>query len=78
MRSEASSKFGSSTLCSRILCHILRQSLPSDKQMIYELEKLDLAENDTRGPLLSYFSSAAGTGGFVPDDKYEVSMGRTL
>ena len=44
-----------------------------------ELEKLDLAENDAaRGPLFTYFSHDAGTGGFVPDDKYEVSVGRTL
>jgi hypothetical protein len=78
MRSETSSKFGSSTLCSRILSRILRQSLPSEKQMNSELERLDLAEKDAQGPLFTYFSSETGTGGFVPDEKYEVSMGRTL
>ena len=44
-----------------------------------ELEKLDLAESDdARGPLFTYFSSDASTGEFVPDEKYEVSVGSTL
>jgi hypothetical protein len=75
MRSEISSKPGSSTIIPRVLENILAFSLPPEEEVKLAFERLQLSDEVAAKPS-EFFYSPSSTGSrrfFVPNGEYEVS-----